>query len=110
MGLQQIKKSEINCHRNFMQIRCNKKDLVLQKHFCMYSDTRKINIIEAVLKVKDEKVLNEVESVLAKSGKEKISAGKSFVDFTRSFTKEEADEFEKLIEEGCEKINEDDWK
>jgi len=75
----------------------------------MYSDSRKINIIEAVLKIEDDAVLNEVEAVLAKSGSKK-AIHKSFIDFTKSFTAEEAEEFEKIIEEGCEKINEDEWK
>ena len=74
----------------------------------MYSDSRKINIIEAVLKEEDDAILNEVESVLAKSGSKNIPTNKSFMDFTKSFTTEEAEEFEKIIEEGCEKINEDD--
>jgi len=75
----------------------------------MYSDTKKISIIEAVLKIEDEDILNEVQAVLAKSGNKTIIE-KSFVDFTNSFTEEEAEEFEKIIEEGCEKINENDWK
>jgi hypothetical protein len=76
----------------------------------MYSDSRKINIIEAVLKVEDDTILNEVEAILAKPANKITTTGKSFLDFTKSLTEEEADEFEKIIEEGCEKINENEWK
>lgn len=75
----------------------------------MYADSRKIHIIEAVLKVKDDTILDEVETVLSKA-ENKTPYTRSFVDFTKSFTEEEAAEFEKIIEEGCEKINEDEWK
>ena len=75
----------------------------------MFTDSRKIRIIEAVLKVEDDAVLREVEAALAKP-ENKQTDTRSFLRFTESFTAEEAAEFEKLIDEGCEKINEDDWK
>ena len=75
----------------------------------MITDSRKIRIIEAVLKVEDDTVLNEVEAILSKTGNKKPYT-KSFLDFTNSFTEEEAREFEKIIEEGCEKIDENEWK
>ena len=74
----------------------------------MSTDTRKINIIEAVLKTEDENVLSEVEKIISKSSdqKKKISA----FDFVGILSKEDADLMEKAIEEGCEQINPDDWK
>ncbi len=75
----------------------------------MVTDSRKIRIIEAVLKVEDDTLLNEVEAILSQTKNEKPPT-KSFIDFTNSFTEEEAREFEKVIEEGCEKIDENEWK
>ena len=75
----------------------------------MISDSRKIRIIEAVLKVEDDTVLNEMEAILSKTGN-KNQSNKSFLHFTNSFTEEEAWEFEKVIEEGCEKIDENERK
>jgi len=74
----------------------------------MSTDTRKIQIIEAVLKTEDEDILSEVEKIVSKSSepKKKVSA----FDFVGTLSKEDADLMEKAIEEGCEQINPDDWK
>lgn len=77
----------------------------------MYSEARKIHLLEDVLKEKDEAILIELESVLRRS-RHKASGGQkpSIYDFVGILSKEEADEMRKAIEETCETINPDDWK
>lgn len=78
----------------------------------MFNDRRKIQLIEDLLKVDNDATLKQVETVLQKSRtkpatkKEKFSAH----DFLGIWTKEEAAEMEKIIEEGCEQIDYDGWK
>jgi hypothetical protein len=78
----------------------------LQKNVSMLTDTRKIHIIEAVLKTDDEHILSEVEKIVNGSSQSKVSEK----DFFGIWSKEDADTMEKVIEEGCEQINPDDWK
>lgn len=76
----------------------------------MYAEARKINLIEAVLRVSNEAVLAELETVIkkipAKQEKRKMSAH----DFLGVWSKKDAALIEKAIQETCEQINEDDWK
>ena len=75
----------------------------------MYSEAKKLYLIEELLKVDNDMVLAELETVLTKS-KTQLPHSKSFQDFTSTLTLEEVKELERNIEEGCEQINEDDWK
>ena len=74
----------------------------------MYTDSRKIHIIAAVLKTEDEKTLSALEQVINQTseGEEKKSAK----DFLGIWSKEDAEAIEKAIEEGYEQIHPDDWK
>lgn len=76
----------------------------------MYAEARKINLIEAVLKVNNEAVLVELETVIKKTPTVKKSTKKSAHDFVGLWSKKDALLIEKAIEESCEQINEDDWK
>ena len=69
----------------------------------------KLHLIEELLKLDDAAVLTELELVFAKN---RLEPGRrrSFVDVTGAISTEEADELERIIEEGCEQINADDWK
>jgi hypothetical protein len=62
----------------------------------MNIETRKLNLIQELLKVEDISVLKQVEAILAK----RKSVRKSFVDLKHNMTLEEANEFERLINEG----------
>jgi hypothetical protein len=75
----------------------------------MYSEARKIHLIEDVLKVKSTAVLIEIESIL-KSYKNKTSKKPSIYDFVGIISQNEAAEFKKAIAETCEIIDENDWK
>ncbi len=74
----------------------------------MYADSRKIHIIEAVLKAEDEKILSQFEQVIERA--EQHVKKRSAKDFVGVRNKEDAEAIEKAIEEGCEQIHPDDWK
>ncbi len=74
----------------------------------MFTEARKINLIEAVLKVSNEATLIELETVLKKSKKKKEAF--SAHDFSGVWSKKDNALIEKAIEEGCEQIHQDDWK
>ena len=78
----------------------------------MYTEARKIHLIEEVLKVTSEATLKELEGVLKKSEKKSSSKKKKpgIYDFVGILTKKESSEMRKAIEETCETINPDDWK
>jgi hypothetical protein len=76
----------------------------------MSSDERKLQLIEEVLKVQNESVLIELETVIKKAGQSKDQSRPSARDFSGVWSKEDADLIEKAIAEGCEQINPDDWK
>ncbi len=78
----------------------------------MYTEARKIHLIEEVLKVTSEATLKELEGVLKKSEKKSSAKKKKpgIYDFVGILTKKESSEMRKAIEETCETINPDDWK
>jgi hypothetical protein len=75
----------------------------------MYGEARKLHLIEAILKIKNDAVLTAVETAIAKNNLQ-LKPRKSFKKFAGGLTDEEANEFEKVINEACETINKDDWK
>lgn len=75
----------------------------------MFSESRRIHLIEEILRLKNEDTLTRVESILAES-KEQRNAKRSAHDFVGIWTKEDALLIEKAIEEGCEQVNAHDWK
>ena len=76
----------------------------------MFTEARKINLIEAVLKVSNEATLIELETVLKKTKRKKGKQPFSAHEFSGIWSKKDAALMEKAIEEGCEQIHEDDWK
>ncbi len=76
----------------------------------MYSEAKKIHIAEAVLKVSNGDVLNELEAVLKKAAKKPTAKKISAHQFTGLLTTKDAALMEKAIQEGCETIQPDDWK
>ncbi|WP_152268960.1 hypothetical protein [Agriterribacter humi] len=77
----------------------------------MYTEARKISLIEEVLKVDNEATLTALEAVLKKSRKKTIPAKKpSIYDFVGILTKKEASKMRTAIAETCETICADDWK
>lgn len=77
----------------------------------MYNEARKIHLIEEVLKVTNEAILIELETIIKKSKRKAEKEKKpSIYDFVGILTKKEANEMRKAIEDTCETINPDDWK
>ncbi len=75
----------------------------------MYTEARKIHLIEELLKVDNDATLTELETVIkkAKKGKNKKA---SIYDFVGVISTKNADKMRKAIEETSEIIHEDDWK
>jgi len=67
----------------------------------MYAEGQKLHLIEELLKVEDDAILAELETVLTKS---KAANGSGFHHFKSTLTLEEVNELERNIEEGCEYI------
>ena len=82
------------------------------KHWIMRTEIRKINLIQAILKVDKETTLIKLETVIQGLQKERNKRQKptSIYDFVGIITTSEADEMTKAINETCETINSDDWK
>jgi hypothetical protein len=76
----------------------------------MYTDSRKLHIIEAVLKTDNEAILNEIETIVDRSNAVHTKTKARFSDLLGSLTIEEADSMKKTIEENFEKKNPNDWK
>jgi hypothetical protein len=74
----------------------------------MYIETRKIHLIEEVLKVNSEATLLKLEGVI-KSSKNEKKKHKTIYDFVGIINKKEAIEMKKAISETCETINIDEW-
>ena len=73
----------------------------------MYAETQKLHLIEEILKIESDAVLTELETILIKS---KAPHSIGFKPFISALSSEEIDELERNIKEGCEQINQDDWK
>ncbi len=69
----------------------------------MYSEAKKLRIIEEVLKINNDGDLTALQNFIEKSlrNKDRKKAGK-FSEFSGIWSKEEADEIEKIITESCE--------
>ncbi len=76
----------------------------------MFAESRKIHLLEEVLKVTNEATLVELESVLKKPEKKAKNEGNvtSIYDFVGMLTPKEADTMKQAIAETCETINADD--
>ncbi|GAA4462988.1 hypothetical protein GCM10023093_10540 [Nemorincola caseinilytica] len=75
----------------------------------MISETKKLHLIEEILKIDNEAVLDEVETVISRNAFP-MPGKKSFSELAGTLNDVEAREMMKNIEEGCEQIHPDDWK
>jgi len=78
----------------------------------MYTEARKISLIEEVLKVNNDETLSALETVLKNARKKIVRKNKkpNIYDFVGIMTKKEANTMRIAIEETCETIHPDDWK
>jgi hypothetical protein len=75
----------------------------------MNIQAKKIHLIEEFLKLKNDTILDELETVIKKA-KRKTKSASTIYDFVGIWNKKEAEQIKKAVAETCEKINEDDWK
>ncbi len=75
----------------------------------MYSEARKLHIIEAVLKTDNEATLEAIEMIVDKETATMKPKSK-FSELVGVLTIEEADAMRQTIEENFEKIYPNDWK
>jgi hypothetical protein len=73
----------------------------------IYTESKKLHLIESIIRETNEDVLKSIEKILTASSK--VRAEK-FADFSNNLTAAELEEFARNIETGCEQINENDWK
>jgi hypothetical protein len=71
---------------------------------CMNGEAKKLHLIEEILKIENDVVLEEVETVISKN-KLHVAGSKNFKEFDGIWTATEADEMTKVIEDICEQIN-----
>lgn len=75
----------------------------------MYGEAKKLHLIEEILKIENDNILDEVETVITR-GITNATSRRSFKDFAGMMSDAEANNLEKIINEGCEQIHPDDWK
>lgn len=75
----------------------------------MFSESRRIHLIEEMLKLKNEDTLIKLEAVLEESKQTRVIK-QSANDFIGLWSQEDALLIEKAIQDGCEQVNADDWK
>lgn len=73
----------------------------------MNIEARKLRIIELFTSLKDTTKITQIESILLPSS---LSDRKAMINsLAGTWSEEEAEEMKKIIEEGCEKIDESEW-
>jgi hypothetical protein len=72
--------------------------------------TKKLTLIEKILKIENESVLSAVEKLLVTPRKPIADKNSRFSKFSGIWSNQEADEFEQIISSNCEQIDLNDWK
>lgn len=75
----------------------------------MKLEEKKLHFIEDYLKVSDIKLIDELDVVLRKQ-KKKTRSSSTFKKHSGIISNKEAKELSKIIEEGCETIDTNEWK
>jgi len=76
----------------------------------MYSEARKLHLIEELLKVKSESIWISLENVLKNKSGKVTNEKHSIYYFVGILSDKEAKDMKTAIAESCETINEDDQK
>ena len=76
----------------------------------MYSDSKKIQLIEEVLRLDNNGVLKKLESIIKKSRKTPTIKKGHAHELLGQWSKKDSELIEKAIKEGCEQIHEHEWK
>jgi hypothetical protein len=73
----------------------------------MYSDGKKIHLLERIIQTQDDELLSSLEVVLGEYEKKKSQ--KSAFLLQGLLTEEDVTELNSIIEKGCENIDADGW-
>lgn len=76
----------------------------------MYTESRKLHLIEAILRTTNEATLEAIETLVDTATGVVTKPRQKFSDLLGVLTTEEAEAMKQTIEENFEKINPDDWK
>ena len=78
----------------------------------MYSEAKKLHLIEEVLKINSEATLTALENFLQSTNNttSQISDSNRFNKFSGIWSKDEAEEIEKNIAKSCDTIDINEWK
>lgn len=78
----------------------------------MFTEARKLSLIEAIIKSTDVSVLTTIEKMVSKESTDSRTgiADVKFIDLLGQLTPEEAEAMKRTIEENFEKVNLDDWQ
>lgn len=76
----------------------------------MYSEAKKLHLIEEILKVKSESIWIALENVLKKNALKTDTEKTNIYDFVGILSDKEAEAMKNAIAEACETIDENDWK
>lgn len=68
----------------------------------MFTETRKLSLLEQILEVRDEAVLIQFEKIINEANSKKNVAKRSAHDFVGILTKKDASLMTMAIKEGCE--------
>lgn len=67
----------------------------------MQIETRKLHLIEKMLKVKSEATLSALENLLKSTNNKTVKKAPSLKDFSGIWSKDEAEDMERIIAESC---------
>ena len=77
----------------------------------MTIEHKKIELIEAMLKIDEEAVLNKISNIIKEEKNIKKNKSQTKLeDFAGIWSKEDGEQMLKAIEETCEVIDEKDWQ
>jgi hypothetical protein len=73
----------------------------------IYTEAKKLRLIEVLIKENNDEVLKKIEKILIAPT---LTSSAKFANFSNKLTNLELEKLERNIEDGCEQINENDWK
>ncbi len=75
----------------------------------MFTEARKLHLIEEVVKLRSERALLQIEQILKTASSADKKKRSSAHEFLGIISKKDIALMDNAIEEGCEQINPDDW-
>ncbi len=92
----------------FLSFLARNRYIVSTRIWDMNVELRKLRIIEALRSMKDIRKINQIEVLLLPLSS--LEERRAMLDtLSGAWTSEEAEDIKKIIEEGCEQIDENEW-